>query len=344
MKIKKILPILSFVGLILFASCGNNATTSKTNSNDSLKVKVPEALAKLNEQIVGEPNNADLLHERAQYYLNDKKFDLGFEDMKRVMILDSSKAPYFITLSDLYFVTNQTGNSKAALEKCLSLDDKNIDAMLKLAELYFYVKKHDECFKYLNMALKIDKYNSKAYFMKGMNYKEIKDTAKAISSMQTAVEQDQTFYNAYIQLGILNAAQKNRVAIDYYKNALRVQPNSTEALYNLGKFYQDIKDYKNAYVYYKTVVKIDPKNKFAYFNMGAMDLSDKKTITATSLASFTSAITIDPKYVDAYYGRGICYQMMGDKKDAILDFQTCLSIDPTYEPASRALLELSGKK
>ena len=82
--------------------------------------------------------------------------------------------------------------------------------------------------------------------MKGMNYKEIKDTAKAISSMQTAVEQDQTYYSAYIQLGILCAAQKNPLAVQYYKNAMRIQPNSTEAWYDLGKYYQDVKDWAQA--------------------------------------------------------------------------------------------------
>ena len=183
MHIKNLLFVISFLGLFLFSACGNESTIPETTTSDSLKPKLPEELAKLNEQIAADPKNADLHHNRAKYYLNERNFEAGFEDMRQVMTIDSSKAPYFITLSDLYFVTNQTGNSKASLEKCLSLDDKNVDAMLKLAELYFYVKKHDKCFEYLNMALKIDKYNSKAYFIKGMNYKELKDTAKAISSL-----------------------------------------------------------------------------------------------------------------------------------------------------------------
>src|SRR6185369_1058886 len=149
---------------------------------------------------------------------------------------------------------------------------KNVDAMLKLAELYFYVKKYDKSIEYINMALKINKYNAKAYFMKGMNYKEIKDTAKAISSMQTAVEQDQTYYNAYMQLGILNAAQKNPLAVQYYKNALRIQPNSTEAWYDIGKYYQDVMDWTQASEAYATLLKIDPKYKNAFYNLGVINL------------------------------------------------------------------------
>ena len=336
MYIKALFSISIFTGLILFSSCGSESTSPETKTTDSVKSVLPEALLKLNAEVEKNPTNADVFHKRAQYHLSTRNFDAGFEDMKRVMMIDSSKAPSFITLSDLYFVTNQTGNSKAALEKCISLDDKNVDAILKLAELYFYVKKHDDCFKYINMALKIDKYNSKAYFMKGMNYKEIKDTAKAISSMQTAVEQDQSFYNAYMQLGILNAAQKNPIAVDYYKNALRVQPNSTEIWYAIGKYYQDVENWDKAIEAYNVLLQIDAKNKNANYNIGSINLVGKKDYK-TALKYFTAALSSDPAYVDAYYGRGVCYQAMGDKKKAVVDFNACLSINPMHELAKKAL-------
>lgn len=340
MNFKTLFSISLFVGLILFSSCGNETTSTETKTADSVKSVLPEALLKLNAEVEKDPTNADVFHKRAQYHLQQRNFDAGFEDMRRVMTIDSTKAPYFITLSDLYFVTNQTGNSKAALEKCLTLDDKNVDAMLKLAELYFYVKKHDDCFKYINMALKIDKYNSKAYFMKGMNYKEIKDTAKAISSMQTAVEQDQSFYNAYMQLGILNAAQKNPIAVEYYKNALRVQPKSTEIWYAIGKYYQDVENWEKAVEAYNVLLKIDPKNKNANYNMGGIHLVGKKDYK-TALKYFTAALSSDPAYVDAYYGRGVCYQTMGDKKNAVIDFNACVTINPMHEPAKKALEEIN---
>lgn len=336
MNFKTLFSISFVTGLILFTSCGNETSTTETEKSDSLKPVLPEALLKLNAEIEKDPQNVDLYHKRAQYHLSTKNFDAGFEDMRKVMMMDSTKAPYFITLSDLYFVTNQTGNSKASLEKCLSLDDQNVEAMLKLAEIYFYVKKHEECFKYINMALKIDKYNSKAYFMKGMNYKELKDTAKAISSMQTAVEQDQSFYNAYMQLGILNAAQKNPIAVNYYKNALRVQPNSKEIWYAIGKFYQDVENWDKAIEAYNVLLKIDPKHRNANFNLGGINLVGKKDYK-TALSYFTQALTIDPAYVDGYYARGVCYQTMGDKKNAVVDFNACLTINPQHELAKAAL-------
>jgi tetratricopeptide (TPR) repeat protein len=342
MKIRILLLSLLSAMLVL-ASCGSDSGSNDTaNKLDTSKIYPPD-LQKINKEIAADPTRTDLYHKRAKYYLDHKNFDAGFEDMKKVLTRDSSKAEYFVTLSDLYFMTNQTGNAKAALEKCISLDNKNVDAMLKLAEIYFFVKKHEKCFEYIDMALKVDKYNSKAYFMKGMNYKDLKDTAKAISSMQTAVEQDQTFYNAYMQLGLLTAAKKDPIALQYYGNALRIQPNSAETWYAIGKFDQDVENWDKAIQAYKNLLKIDPKNKNAWFNLGAIDLADKTKISSNTLASFSKAIEIDPAYVDAYYGRAVAHQMMGDKEAAITDYRACLSINSQYQPATDAMKQLGVK-
>ena len=343
MKIKCFYAISCFVSLIVLASCDNDSKTTEIKTADSLaNASIPVELKELNKQLLADPKNPDLYHKRAQYYYNTKNFEAGLADMAHVMKIDSSKAEYFLTLSDLYFVTNKTRNAKAALEKCVAIDNKNIDAILKLAELYLYLNKHDKSIECINNALKLDQYNSKAYFMKGMNYKELKDTAKAISSMQTAVEQDKEYYNAYMQLGILCAAKKNNLASQYYKNAIRIQPRSIEAWYDLGKYYQDVSDLSNAVGTYMSLLQFAPGNKFAHYNLGVIYLIGLKK-NDIAVQHFTDAITIDPKYVEAYYGRGITYQTMKDVKKAVVDFRACLAIDPQYQSAEIALKKLNGK-
>jgi tetratricopeptide (TPR) repeat protein len=188
----------------------------------------------------------------------------------------------------------------------------------------------------------IDKYNAKAYFMKGMNYKDLKDTAKAISSMQTAVEQDQQYYNAYMQLGLLTAAQKNPLAIQYYKNAIRIQSKSTEAWYALGKFYQDIADWNTALATYTTLLQFN-NDKYTHYNMGVIYFEKMKK-PDLAINHFSEAIKLDPNYVEAYYARGFIYQSLHNIKLASEDYQTCLSRNPNYEPAQVALKQLKGGK
>jgi tetratricopeptide (TPR) repeat protein len=335
--------ILSTICMMLLFSCYNQPNSISTDTSKSLSDSTPKDLIELNSLLLAEPNNSELYVKRAKYYFENKNFDAALTDMNKAINIDSTKTEYYITLSDIYFITNQSGKTKSTLEKAIKIDPKNTDALLKLAELYLYVQDNKKSIEYINMALRVNQYNAKAYFMKGMNYKELKDTSKAISSMQTAVEQDQQYYHAYIQLGILCATQKNALAIQYYKNAIKIQPNSSEAWYALGKFYQDMGDWKNAIATYSALLKNEPANKYAHYNLGAINLINLKRYDV-AINHFTYSIKSDPKYVEAYYSRGVAYQLMGDSKTATLDYQACISIKPTYEPALIKLKQLSKGK
>lgn len=337
MKIKILFSILVFVAFL--ASCTGDKKKTETKSSETTSVKTPEELKQLNSQLLANPDNADLYNQRANYYFNAKDFAASMADISKAIKLDSSKADYYFTLSNVYFVINQTGKSKAALEKCIKLDDKNTDAMMKLAELYLYVKKYEKSMEYINMALRINKNNAKGYFMKGMNYKELHDTARAISSMQTAVEQDQQYYNAYIQLGLLCAAKHNSLAAQYYKDALKIQPRSTEALYDLGKYFQDEGDWNNALDTYNSLLKIDATYKYAHYNMGVIYFMGIKD-NAKAIDQYSQAINIDAKYVEAYYARGVCYKAMNNLIKAVNDFNSCNAINPDFIPATLALKEM----
>ncbi len=339
MILKNIFTIGCLLSAIMFASCNNEQKQNETKTQDTTSVKTPAQLSELNTQLLANPNSGTLLNKRANYYLNKNNFNEAMQDITKAISIDSSQSDYFLTLSNVYFMTNQTGNSKSALEKSIKLDDKNVEAILKLAELYLYVKKNDKSIDYINMALKIDKYNAKAYFMKGMNFKEKHDTARAISSMQTAVEQDQTYYNAYIQLGLLCAAQHNPLASQYYKNAIKINPKSTEAWYDLGKYEQDEGYWNKALEAYNELLKVDGRYKYAHYNMGVIYFMGLKK-NEEAIGQFTEAITIEPKYVEAYYARGVVYKEMKNRKKAVEDFNACMAITPEYEPAVVALREM----
>ena len=327
-----------YLVLIAITSCvfGCGNVKKETDQQTSIQtVSTPKELQELNEKILKDSTNATLYYTRSKYYITVRDFIAAELDLSRVMKLDSMKPEYYITLSDIYLYGNHTSKSKSSLEKCLSLDPKNTDAMLKLAELYFYVKKYEESIKYINDALKVNTYLSKAYFLKGMNFKELGDTAKAISSMVTATEQDPEYYTAYVEIASLYAAKKNDLAISYFDNALRIDPKSTEALCAKGEFFQDVKEYDNAIKTYNAVLKLDPKYKYAHYNLGAIDLINKKYDTA--IIHFTDAISSDGKYAQAYYARATCYLQKNDNAKAKLDYQLAAEADPAFQPAKDAL-------
>jgi tetratricopeptide (TPR) repeat protein len=139
-----------------------------------------------------------------------------------------------------------------------------------------------------------------------------------------------------MQLGILCAARKNPMAIQYYKNAIRIVPNSSEAWYATGKYYQDIGDWENAITTYNALIAAHKHSKYASYNLGVIYLVNLKKYQL-AIDHFTAAIQTDPKYVEAYYGRGVSYHALKDEKQAMDNYQQCLRINPDYKPAQMEL-------
>jgi tetratricopeptide (TPR) repeat protein len=320
--------IALFSATIFFSSCGNSKKTDdiKTVVADSIS---PE-IAAINTKIKADPDNPVLYNQRAILLVEKSKLDEALADIRTALNYDSSKAPYFLTLSDVYFAMGKVKNCKNSIEKALELDPKSADADLKYAELNLYFKDYKATMEYINKALEIDKINAKAHFMKGMTYKETGDTAKAVSCFQTAVDQDPEYYHAYIQLGILFSIKKNPLAIDYFNNAIKLNPKSTEARYGLGMFYQNTEDYEKAVIVYDSILRINPKYKNAHYNLGYIKLVYLKSYSQ-AIENFTNAILCDPKYAEAYYNRGYCYELSGDVANAKADYNKALELRPNYE-------------
>ncbi len=55
---------------------------------------------------------------------------------------------------------------------------------------------------------------------------------------------------------------------------------------------------------------------------------------------FNKAINFAPDYVEAYYNRGYCYELLGDHHNARADYQRALNIRTNYDLAIQGLNRL----
>jgi tetratricopeptide (TPR) repeat protein len=323
------------ISIYFLGSCQHGKDSTKSERVDS----VPADIQQLTSKIALEPQNADLYWERAKKYLDLKNPDKALNDINKAIEIKPGFARYYISLSDIYLVKGMARNCREALEKAISLDSQEIEAYLKLAELSLYYKDYNRVFMYTDQALKVDESSSKAHFIRGFALKEKGDTATAVKAFQKSVDLDQSYYDAYIQLGLIFSARKNKLAEDYFNNALNLKPQSIEALYDLGMYYQETEDFNKAMEKYRAIIQIDPKNKFAYFNLGYIHMFYLKVFNEAT-KYFSKAIEADPAYVEAYYNRGYCYELMGDVQNARIDYQKSLSLKTNYQLAVEGLNRL----
>ncbi len=338
--------ILTVFAAILVSGC-TNPSAKDNNANvvsDSIiaKLNSPE-LKRVNDLLKASPSNADLYLQRGKVYLQLKDFEAAISDGQRAMKLDSLKDAPYLFLTDAYFYSNKTRQAKEILERCVKNVPTSTDGLLKLAELYFYVRKYQESINCINVALKIDETIAKGYFLKGMCYKESGDTSRAISSFQTACEQDNSYYDALVEAGRLFALKKNPLSVEYFNNALKINPKSTEVVYLVAKFYQDAGKTKQAVDAYTKLLKMDKQNENALYNLGAIEYTTSKN-PEKAKTYFTDAINTNPQYAEAYFARGVCFEDLKDFENAIADYKLAVQYRPNYEPAIENLNRLLDKK
>ncbi len=329
--------------VICLASCRQAQDQDLQTQNqkaDSLSIALnsPELKA-VNAELLKNPDKADLYHKRSQVYFTLKQFNEAVNDSKRAIRMDSTKGEYYMGLVDVYFSQNNTRFAKELLEITVTRFPENVEALLKLSEMYFLVKQYQKGIDYANKALKVDENLAKAYYLKGSIYRESGDTSKAISSLETAIEQDNRFEDAFYDLGVLYAAKKNPLALEYYNNALKINPSGLDALYARAKLLQDLGKIDEALNEYQAMVKLHGDCENCYYNLGAITLEIKKD-PKQALSYFTKAIELNPNYLEAYFARGYTYSLLKDKVSAKADYNLCLKLQPNYEPAVEALNNL----
>lgn len=333
---KNVFSVLGLLAVLtLFACVDKNKTTGSNNP-----IYAHQSVKPLTEQIAADPQNASLYFQRGKAIRKIGGGEIGYDslaiaDFKMAATLDSSKSEYFSAVGDLLFEHQDVSGSLPWLEYAIKLNPEDKQAQLKIAKMFVYLKDYPKAFAAINTVLRQDVYNPEGYFLKGMIYKDMKDTSRAISSFQTAVQVAPDYYEAIVQLGLVYGLKHDPLALQYFNNAFKLDSTDAFPLYARGIFYQDQEKYEEAKAEYRNTILHDRQYGDAYFNIGYILMQQDSLEKARH--QFDLVTKIDPSNPRAYYNRGLCSEMMGDKATASADYKQALVFDEEYAEAKAGL-------
>ena len=330
---------LYFIFCILFASCQQNSNDNHLSSDTILETDASSTLIhkidSVSDLISYDTLNAALYFDRAALHMKSEDLDMGASDLKRAVQLDSTNAKYWLKLGVLYYAMQESRSAKDCWEYCSNLDVANLDCRINLAEMYLAVGEMKKGQKRLNEILDTDPKNSTALFLTG-NYALMEgDTIKAMKYIQAAINEDQTLFNAYDQMGVLYSSKGDLLALDYFNAALRLQPYRYDIHYKVGMFYQSFQAFDEAVQAYERAIELKSDHKTSLHNIAVIEVFRKNYNSAISY--FTQAITADDSYVEAYFGRAYCYELLGDFVKSESDYRTSLMLDVKYMPSRQGM-------
>ncbi len=326
-------PLLFLVLLTSFFCCKEQEPPAKVENVPEV-TNYPE-IDNISAKIAAAPENYDLYAIRAEKFYEIEAYDQALEDIKKALQKDSTNARYLHLLSDIYLDYARSQKALKTMELAAKYHPERIPTLLKLGELQLILKQHNKSFETLDRIMKIDPLNAEGFYLAGRVFRDRGEVDKAIASMQKAVDNEPDILDAWLELGDMYAEKENPNAIRYYDAAIRVDTNYNFARFRKAFYLHQIGELDEAIAQYREVTIRDYNFVDAYYNAG-LAYFEQRTLKE-SYGQFNIACQVDPDFLMAFFYRGTVAEQMGDKKKAIADFMTTVSLDPGFARGHEAL-------
>jgi tetratricopeptide (TPR) repeat protein len=254
----------------------------------------------------------------------------------------------------------RSGEPDRAVEKyriALSLNPDNITAHRQLGYLLYPTKDRKEAVEHMQAAVRLSPHDPFARFNLGSAFTSDGDFSNAIvhleegvrwlTNMATrrydAVDQKHAlpealhFYlgSAYQQTGSFTNAEH------HYHESLRLALDYPEAHYNLGTLYLSSGRIAEAEKHFTEAIRFMPELAGAHNCLGI--IRQRQNRKTEALACFQQAVRRDTNYWQAHLNLAYLYLSEGNRDKAIQELRETLRINPSSEPAQRALAKALGK-
>lgn len=150
---------------------------------------------------------------------------------------------------------------------------------------------------------------------------------------------EQNYVSQYNNLGVVYKEMgKFELAIEAYKEALRISPELAQTHSNLGNLYNATGQYTEAVQELRRAIELDPNLAEAHSNLGIVYTKIGKPDLA--IGEYRKAVQLRPNLFRVHYNLGVLYFKQGRFAQARAEWQKAREIDPLYLPAQDGLKKL----
>lgn len=164
--------------------------------------------------------------------------------------------------------------------------------------------------------------NSEVWDLLGVLYYQVRNLDEAELCIKKAIEINPTLYfyenlaKVYLEKGEFN------LAIQFYEELVKAEPNSYEVWFNLAMSYKNHHDWDKAKNAYKKSLEINPKGHESYFNLAYLCLNENKPQDAVEC--YKKALEILPDDIETKYFLALAYMQTKNYKEGLKYFENRL--------------------
>lgn len=384
-----------YYGIALFKT--GSAADAEKNLKNAINIdnEKPEAYATLGELYTSQKKytEAEAQFEMAKKYLplNLPKDNLTAEDISQIISVLSNEAENFIAEGKVDKAISSLTQAKTYNDKnpmvyvglgnaylargAFDIAKTNYETGLKikvyapayygLGTIAFKQKKYNDALDYFTKSADADNNFAPAFFEKGLilylgdkydlamdafkRYAELVpgslrgntyyaktkykkgDFDESIGLLQEALKVDPNYSEANKYMGYNYAAKKDYSKADEYFNKVKPEDMNSEDYMVWASMYSGEKDYVKAYPMFEKAISLDSTYEEAYFEYGKALFAD--TNYAVALPKFSKAIELGIQNAAAWVYAGICYFYLGRYDEGVTILDKSIELNPNISSA-----------
>lgn len=250
--------------------------------------------------------------------------DLAVECGEKAVQFDGGNWEYYYWLGNAYGQKAQKASMlsklsyakkcKAAYEKAVELNGSSVEARLALMS-----------------------YLLQAPGIAGGDKNKAKEQASEIMKLD-ALRGHLAFGQIYMDEKDLAKAEQEYVKI------IELDPKNPSNYSNLGLFYVNQERYDQARDLFRKVMEMNPREMSAYYQLGKIALLSGKDLEK-GLGYFQEYLKVEPKpnnptWADAHWRMGMIQEKLGNKEQAVSEYQKALKLNPEHKNAKDSLSKI----
>lgn len=298
--------------------------------------KFQEAANAFQKAVQLDPSYNDAMYELGWCYNEFKKYDSAMQVFRRVRRFWPEIPKLHFELAYAFEKSQQTDSAIASYLLCLKYKPDYINAFKQLGHIYYSKEDYIVANEYYSKAISNSKTEITDYqlwYRKGFGDNALKNYAPAKESLLKALSYKKDYSNIYLELGYASSRLKqNDEAIDWYRQAMQVDPKSHIPSNGIAEVYRDNKKMMDSAAYwYQKTLEIKPRERKACFGLGYINNSQGKYQDA--LPYLQQALESENTYVAAWVEQGYSYYKLGNMDQATRSLYKALELNANNENA-----------
>lgn len=293
-----------------------------------------------------EPFNGEVHIQKASIYSQLRNHSKAIEHFKAALkFSDAPKDEIYLDLAFELQNCERIDEAISMLKKALDLNTENEAVLYELAYCYDLNGKNSDAVVFFKRFIDDHPFSFLAWFNLGNALGRLERYEESNEAHDYCLAINERFTSAWMSKAHnLLRIRRYQDAIECYREHIKIEGPQAITFSYIGECYEKLEEFEQALISYDQAIALDPKWTDAYIGRGIV--KDLLLRTGAAIADLERALKIDPENGDALYYLGNTLGRAGRYDDALQAYEKLNSLEPEnlegWLDHSDLLLHLKG--